>query len=266
MLNLAKGLCAMVLPDLTDSTISSPSSAGAVEHCHTDTSNVFAPITGPDTSFIFTNGDFEMWMKLCSEKNRQLVRVYRISVDPSSNKGPICWRRWPRSTTPTTGARRPRTSTRPPARSGTRTRTFEPASLRITTSRPAWTRHPLARSQTRHSMTWLRTSSKCPSATAPSCRERTSWCGTIRAPRHGPNRRHAGVVVAGRNQRRHVGLQLPRSQQSVGPPIAALLQRVPALAVNSRGTSRAWTRVGHWGGRTLATFTLLAGLVGCGSR
>ena len=84
MLNLAKGLCAVVLPDLTDSTINHNFEPGTWSTSAPPPS-IFAPITGPDTSFIFTNGDFEMWMKLCSEKNRQVVRVYRVRVDQTSN-------------------------------------------------------------------------------------------------------------------------------------------------------------------------------------
>jgi mono/diheme cytochrome c family protein len=83
MLNLAKGLCAVVLPDLTDSTISYYFEPGQWDSSAPPPSQV-APINADGTPFIRSNGDWEMWMKLCSEKNRQVLRVYRIS-DPNLN-------------------------------------------------------------------------------------------------------------------------------------------------------------------------------------
>jgi mono/diheme cytochrome c family protein len=79
MLNLAKGLCALVLPDQEPDTqqltaidlINSP--PGADEY----------PLfnSTATTPFIRTNGDWEMWMKLCSAFNRQVVRVYQMKND-----------------------------------------------------------------------------------------------------------------------------------------------------------------------------------------
>ena len=86
MLNLAKGLCAEVLPDLTDGTISTYFEPGQWGTALPPPSRFWpiSPDNSQDTSFIFKNGDFQMWMKLCSEKNRQVVRVYRIRIDPTS--------------------------------------------------------------------------------------------------------------------------------------------------------------------------------------
>jgi len=83
MLNLAKGLCSLVLPDFTDNTVgfyydkaswSSDSSAGPT---------FVSPITAGDTPFIRTNGDWEMWMKLCSELSRPVLRVFRLEAPTS---------------------------------------------------------------------------------------------------------------------------------------------------------------------------------------
>ena len=78
MLNLAKGLCALVLPDQepdqllqADDLVNSPPDPGEYP--------LFNSVT--NTPFIRTNGDWEMWMKLCSTFNRQVVRVYQMRND-----------------------------------------------------------------------------------------------------------------------------------------------------------------------------------------
>lgn len=76
MLNLAKGLCAEVLPDFSSEyPVLAP--LRGIEN-----GNILAPENYPllrdrkRSSFIFANGDWEMWMNLCSSLNRKVVRVY----------------------------------------------------------------------------------------------------------------------------------------------------------------------------------------------
>jgi mono/diheme cytochrome c family protein len=77
MLNLAKGLCALALPDRTDASVQ----FAPGRFLGPLAPDQYIPITDPSTPYVRTNGDWEMWMKLCSERNRQLVRVYYVRRD-----------------------------------------------------------------------------------------------------------------------------------------------------------------------------------------
>jgi len=81
MLNLAKGLCAEVLPDESAlANLKSPVYGAA------GWSTEYPLLANRDKSaFIRGNGDWEMWMNLCSRFNRPVVRVYglRQSSDKS---------------------------------------------------------------------------------------------------------------------------------------------------------------------------------------
>jgi hypothetical protein len=81
MLNLAKSLCAVVLPDLA-------TPGGVRLTPGTITGDGTKAQDGPyflgqsaDSPFLLANGDWEMWMHLCGSFNRQVVRVYRVSKD-----------------------------------------------------------------------------------------------------------------------------------------------------------------------------------------
>src|SRR5438552_5338262 len=74
MLNLAKGLCRLVLPgpEQVDK--------GYAKFTPIDPLEGHYPLFNAPklTPFVRSNGDFEMWVRLCSEHNRTVVRVYSL--------------------------------------------------------------------------------------------------------------------------------------------------------------------------------------------
>jgi mono/diheme cytochrome c family protein len=82
MLNLAKGLCAVVLPDRTDTSVQFKPG----EFVGPILPVPYIPITDTKSPFLRTNGDWAMWMKLCSEQNRQLVRVYHVTKEDTGDQ------------------------------------------------------------------------------------------------------------------------------------------------------------------------------------
>ena len=86
MLNLAKGLCAATLPDRSDPSLGllpGVFDGGKL-------SGDYVPLTAKQAPFIRTNGDWEMWMNLCSVFNRPVVRIYgvkKLGSDDSSAQG-----------------------------------------------------------------------------------------------------------------------------------------------------------------------------------
>ncbi len=76
MLNLAKGLCAFVLPDIAaQGLFVKPATFNGSGH--TDDNPFFLGLSKDFSPFVTSNGDWEMWMHLCGSLNRQVVRVYR---------------------------------------------------------------------------------------------------------------------------------------------------------------------------------------------
>lgn len=78
MLNLARGLCSVVLPDASLGARFQPSfQRGMVPTAG------YPLLKAKDAPFIATNGDWEMWMNLCSRFNRPVVRLYRFYSNSS---------------------------------------------------------------------------------------------------------------------------------------------------------------------------------------
>ena len=71
MLNLAKGLCADVLPSPTDKFLPTFDKGTSFPPTHG-----YPPFNTPGAHFITTNYDKEMWLHLCSDFSPQVVRVY----------------------------------------------------------------------------------------------------------------------------------------------------------------------------------------------
>jgi hypothetical protein len=78
MLNLARGLCSVILPDPTGNFAPDPFAAGLTEP------QVYPPFMSADTPFIATNGDREMWLYLCSHFSPPVVRVYGVDANTTN--------------------------------------------------------------------------------------------------------------------------------------------------------------------------------------
>jgi mono/diheme cytochrome c family protein len=70
MLNLAKGLCAIVLPDPVDPFLPAFHQFGNVD------SAAYPPYQYSGSPFVATNYDKEMWMHLCNDFSPRVIRVY----------------------------------------------------------------------------------------------------------------------------------------------------------------------------------------------
>lgn len=76
MLNIAKGLCAAILPDVTNPDLYAFVPSDDYFNSNLPPLGSYLKWNDSGTPFIRTNGDLEMWVNLCSVHNRQLVRVY----------------------------------------------------------------------------------------------------------------------------------------------------------------------------------------------
>jgi mono/diheme cytochrome c family protein len=84
MLNLAKGLCTVVLPD-TASAFAHFGQDSEIKFSLGQEPNFYPPFNSEDAPFITTNEDKEMWLTLCTGFSPAVVRVYeaRANTDGS---------------------------------------------------------------------------------------------------------------------------------------------------------------------------------------
>jgi hypothetical protein len=77
MLNLAKGLCSIVLPEPTSGSLPGfVEVLPAFDNFSTIDSPYYPPYNHDGSPFIASNYDREMWLHLCSDFNPQVIRVY----------------------------------------------------------------------------------------------------------------------------------------------------------------------------------------------
>jgi mono/diheme cytochrome c family protein len=82
MLNLAKGLCSIVLPDSTGYFSNEHDSELEVDVARNGSRNFFyPPFNHPKTPFIAKNGDRDLWLHLCTQYSPVVVRVYEWISD-----------------------------------------------------------------------------------------------------------------------------------------------------------------------------------------
>jgi len=82
MLNLAKGMCAVVLPDFHAASY-------YYNQYQEFTAGLdlqpYPPFEAPDTPFIRSNADKEMWLHLCSQFSPPVVRIYEVTGSASES-------------------------------------------------------------------------------------------------------------------------------------------------------------------------------------
>lgn len=81
MLELGKSFCSLVLP----STIPGPDGHFGAGSCSPQAG--YPSFASKASPFIQSNGDYEMWLRLCSQFNRPVVRVYKL-IDDSTSADP----------------------------------------------------------------------------------------------------------------------------------------------------------------------------------
>ncbi len=81
MLNLARGLCSVVLPDTTN--LGHFGSEASTKFLHGSEPQDYPPFNSEDAPFITANEDKEMWLTLCTGFSPAVVRVYeaRLNLD-----------------------------------------------------------------------------------------------------------------------------------------------------------------------------------------
>jgi mono/diheme cytochrome c family protein len=87
MLNIARSLCAVVLPDISNPGGLPRMRPGTIGPNGGIVGDYFLGLSIDDSPFVTSNGDWEMWMHLCGSLNRQVVRVYRVTQKDGDDTG-----------------------------------------------------------------------------------------------------------------------------------------------------------------------------------